>query len=103
MRPPSLSFWAFLPDATRTLSNLFWSMLPESTRKKEPDMSISPEALRRIGEATGRFATILAEAIRNNWSEDRVIEEIQRSNIVSDEGLQAMRAADAARDAYIGG
>lgn len=62
---------------------------------------MNPALVQLIGNAAGRFATIIAEAIKNGWDEDRVIAEIRKEEIVSTAGLQAMRDADAIRDDYV--
>ena len=62
---------------------------------------MNPALIQLIGTAAGKFATIIAEAIKNGWDEDRVIAEIRKEEIVSTAGLQFMRDADAVRDAYV--
>lgn len=62
---------------------------------------MNPALIQLIGAAAGKFATIIAEAVKNGWDEDRVIAEIKKEEIVSTAGLQSMRDADAVRDAYV--
>ena len=62
---------------------------------------MNPALAKLIGSAAGKFAAIIAEAIKNGWDEDRVIAEIRKEEIVSSAGLQAMREADEIRDDYV--
>lgn len=64
-------------------------------------MNLPIPVIRRIGEAVGRFALIISDAVREGWDEDRVMEEIQKADIISNKGLQAMREADKIRDDYV--
>lgn len=64
-------------------------------------MNLPIPVIRRISEAVGRFALIIADAVREGWDEERVMEEIQKADIVSNKGLQAMREADKIRDDYV--